>query len=112
MPSLYIGIAPEMRKPAQRAEKPEKPDKAAKLKTQAEREAELAPALAKLKELGVTSEIEGVAEFLKIADDFVTHGAAASGAIPMRGHQRKFVYLLSNKRHIQSTVVLSYDPNV
>lgn len=99
--------------PRQKRNKADKAaEKAAKLKTSTEREAELAPALAKLKELGITSEIEGVSKFLKLADDFVLHGAAASGAIPLPGHQRKFVYLLSNKRHIQSTVVLAHDPNV
>lgn len=81
------------------------------LKPLAQRHAELDDAIAQLSALGMTTEMQGVAEFMKIADDYFQKGYHASGDIVVPGTKRRIVYKLSMQPHVQSTVVLKYDEN-
>jgi len=80
-----------------------------KLKPLAQRHAELDDAIAQLAALGMTTEMQGVAEFMKIADDYFQKGYHASGDIVVPGTKRRIVYKLSMQPHVPSTVVLKYD---
>jgi hypothetical protein len=80
-----------------------------KLKPLAQRHAELDDAIAQLSALGMTTEMQGVAEFMKIADDYFQKGYHASGDIVVPGTKRRIVYKLSMQPHVPSTVVLKYD---
>lgn len=81
-------------------------------KTQAQRHAEVYDALKQLTDLGLTADLEGVAKFIAIVDDFLVRGFHASGDIPVPGTQRRIVYKLSMQPHIPSMIVLKHDPNV
>jgi len=83
-----------------------------KLKPLAQRHAELDDAIAQLAGLGMTTEMQGVAEFMKIVGDYFEKGHHASGDIVVPGTKRRIVYKLSMQPHVASTVVLKYDEHV
>ena len=80
-----------------------------KLKPLAQRHAELDDAIAQLAGLGMTTEMQGVAEFMKIVSEYFEKGYHASGDIVVPGTKRRIVYKLSMQPHVPSTVVLKYD---
>ncbi len=63
-------------------------------------------------DLGLSKELEGVAEFFKIANTFVKEGIGASGSLPLAGMKRRLVYRLSMLPHVTSNVTLQYDKNI
>lgn len=65
-----------------------------------------------LNELGLSKEHEGVAQFQKIANEYVKNGTSASGKIPLHGLKRHIVYKLSMQPHILSTVTLRFDKDL
>jgi|APGre2960657373_1045057.scaffolds.fasta_scaffold32371_2 hypothetical protein len=90
-----------------RTEKRKNPGKSVEV-----RSSEVAGITKQLADLGLTPEFASVAEFLAIADDFVTKGISASGAVAVPGTHRRIVYTLSMQSHIVSRVTLAYDANV
>jgi len=78
-------------------------------KTPEQRHSEIDSALEQFSALGLTTEMEGVAEFMKIATDFLEKGYHASGNIVVPGTKRRIIYKLSMQPHIMSSIVLKYD---
>lgn len=62
-----------------------------------------------LHELGLGDEHPGIQEFFRALDDF-NKGYSSSGRIRLTGLKRHLEYVLSLKPHIQSSLVLRYDP--
>ena len=79
-------------------------------KTLEQRHAEIDDALNQLQGLGLTSEMEGVDEFMKIVNDFFDKGIHASGDIIVKGTKRRIVYKLSMQPHIACSIMLKHDP--
>jgi hypothetical protein len=82
-----------------------------KNKTPEQRHTEIASALEQLSALGLTTEMEGVAQFMKIATEFLEKGYHASGNIVVHGTKRRIIYKLSMQPHIASSIILKYDEN-
>jgi len=80
-------------------------------KTLEQRHLEIDGALEQLAGIGLTSEMEDVAKFLKIAKDFIDYGFHASGDIIVKGTKRRIVYKLSMQQHIASSIILKHDEN-
>jgi len=80
-------------------------------KTLEQRHLEMDDALEQLVGIGLTSEMEDVAKFLKIAKDFIDSGFHASGDIAVKGTKRRIVYKLSMQPHIASSIILKHDEN-
>ena len=80
-----------------------------KSKTPEQRHLEIDDALEQMAGLGLTSEMEDVANFLKIANDFLDKGFHASGDIVVKGTKRRIVYKLSMQPHIASSIMLKHD---
>jgi len=75
-----------------------------------QRHAEIDDALIQLQGLGLTPEMEGVDEFMKIVNDFFDKGIHASGDIIVKGTKRRIVYKLSMQPHIACSIMLKHDP--
>jgi hypothetical protein len=74
--------------------------KVADQRTHDERLAEVTKIRSKLQELGLTSELEEIAAFLRILDDFLVNGNPYQGIIGIAGTGRELCYqLINNKRH-------------
>jgi len=78
----------------------------------AQRHAEIDSAIAQLAGLGMTTEMQGVAEFMKIVADYFEKGYHASGSIVVPGTKRRIVYKLSMQPQVASTIVLKYDEHI
>jgi len=76
-------------------------------KTQDQRHKEIDSALEQLANIGLSREMEDVAKFLDIAEDF-----HASGDIAVKGTKRRIVYKLSMQPHIASSIMLKHDEHV
>lgn len=62
-----------------------------------------------LEALGLHEEVEQIAEFRKIADEFVRNGVPLSGEIPIPFARRVLVYeLTSSAKHSCSILMKSY----
>jgi len=86
-----------------------KNEKAKKVKSIEQRHLEIDNALMQLSALGLTSEMDGVAKFLTIVEDYFDKGIHASGDIVIEGTKRRIVYKLSMQPHIASSIVLKHD---
>lgn len=74
--------------------------KVADQRTHDERLVEVTKIRNKLQELGLTSELEEIAAFLRILDDFLVNGNPYQGIIGIKGTGRELCYqLINNKRH-------------
>lgn len=74
--------------------------KVADQRTHEERLVEVTKIRSKLQELGLTSELEEIAAFLRILDDFLVNGNPYQGILGIAGTGREICYqLLNNKRH-------------
>jgi hypothetical protein len=81
-------------------------------KTQEQRHKEIDSALEQLANIGLSREMEDVAKFLDIAEDFLKRGYHASGDIAVKGTKRRIVYKLSMQPHIASSIMLKHDEHV
>ena len=77
-------------------------------KTVGERITEVRALYEQLDSYGLTDRFEGVAEFKRIANEFVRHGYGASGKIPLEGLERSLEYVLTKNTSKTSSVVLRF----
>lgn len=71
-----------------------------------DREREVQVVLNKFNELGISSEMYGIDEFIKIAKQFIEDGIPCSGKIRVDGLHRNLHYLLSNNKKHEIQVLL------
>lgn len=83
-----------------------------KLKTKEERMSEINPIKAKLDELGLSLEFEGIKQFHQIINEYVENGISWSGVIKLNGLKRVLEASLPMRHHVKCTVNLKYDENV
>lgn len=66
----------------------------------------------KLAQLGLSTEIEGVAKLHAIMRAYVDDGLSASGGIKLHGLKRTLCYVLSTRQHVECSVNLQHTPRV
>ena len=81
-------------------------------RTKEEREVETDKVKKQLKDIGLSTEIEGISKFYKIMDEFVNYGTSAQGIIQLNGFGREICYIFSiNKKH-EIGVMLRHNPEL
>lgn len=80
--------------------------KLANQRTQIERQNELNVVFNKFQELGISSEIDGISEFYKIAMNFIDDGKPVNGKIKISVIGKELHYLLNNNKKHQIQVLL------
>jgi hypothetical protein len=79
------------------------------MKSISDRIAEIKLIYEKLNGLGLNNGIcPDIQKFKDVANIFVKDGLSSSGAIKLQDIDRELVYILSNKSHITSSVMLKY----
>lgn len=71
-----------------------------------DREREVQVVFNKFKELGISSELYGIDEFIKISKLFIEDGIPRSGKIKIEAINRNLHYLLSNNKKHEIQVLL------
>lgn len=85
--------------------------KIADQRTHDERLVEVTKIRNKLQELGLTSELEEIAAFLRILDDFLVNGNPYQGILGIEGTGRELCYQLMNNKHHEIGVMLRANDN-
>jgi hypothetical protein len=80
-------------------------------RTYDERLVEVTKIRSKLEELGLTSELEEIAAFLRILDDFLVNGNPYQGILGIAGTGRELCYQLINNRRHEIGVMLRANDN-
>ena len=66
----------------------------------------------KLSSIGLSGEIEGVAKFYEVCEDYINSGENRSGKIELTGFKRILEYILPTSYHADVSVLLKYDKTV
>lgn len=66
----------------------------------------------KLCSIGLSSQIEGVAKFHEVCEDYINSGENRSGKIELMGFKRIIEYILPTSYHTDVSVLLKYDKTV
>jgi hypothetical protein len=86
-------------------EKKEK-DKTDNQKTKADRVMEIVKAWKQLREIGFPDDTPALVEFKRITNLFIEDGIPTTGKIPMDEYDRTLCYILTNRKHKESTIAL------
>ena len=89
-----------------------KTEKVVLIKTKEERKAELLTVMKQLNELGLSKEIDGIAEFYKLCQEYIETGEGQSGKIKLVGFKRELVYILPKRKEVKVNVNLVYNKDV
>jgi len=82
-------------------QKPPKPEK-----TKEERESEVKSMKNKIEELGLSTELPGIAELYQALNDFLENGISHSGKTKIPEYNREVHYILTKSKNKQSTLSL------
>lgn len=83
-----------------------------KIKSMSDRIQSINVAKDKLKSLGLSSEIDGIATFYKICEEYIDTGESKSGKIELIGFKRILEYILPTNYSTNVSVLLKYNSNV
>ena len=99
--------------PSSKKVKKEKKDKREKKeKNQAQRQIETDHIKKMLNQLGLGEGNPDVLLFYGEIDRFLKTGQAWTGKIPLHGHKRVIMAILTNRANITSSIKLEYDPSI
>jgi len=87
-------------------------NKAKPVKSKDERIIEVNRIKNKLSSLGLTNAFDSVAELYHILDTFIEDGFPNSGKIKLNGCQREAAYILTSKKHIESSLCLKFNSKI
>lgn len=92
--------------------KKKKEKKKVELKTKEDRQGEILEIIAKLRDLGLSKEINGIKEFTDICREYINDGLSRSGKVKLLGTKRELCYNLTTTKDIKVQINLKYNKEV
>ena len=92
--------------------KKKKVKKVKPVKTKLFRENEINKVKEQLRSIGFSTDNPDIQYAYKILDDYIEYGTAYTGKIKINGFKRVLEIIVSNRKHIKSTICLKYQEDV
>jgi hypothetical protein len=92
--------------------KKKKKKKKVELKNEEDRKGEILEIIMKLRDLGLSKEMNGIKEFTDICREYIKDGLGRSGKIKLNGLKRVLCYNLTTRKEIKVQINLKYNKDV